>query len=222
VLGLYVPGDSLLHRARAGLKLALLALGLSIITLLATPAAVLVALAVAVALAAIARLPPATVLAQVRPLAWVLVIVGAAQVWLGGWRTATVVCGSLLVAVLGAALVTLTTRTQDLLDALVGALRPLRRLGVDPDRVALVLALVIRSVPVLARIVEEVHQARVARGAQRSMRAFAVPVVIRTVRYADRLGEALIARGADDPDVDDADVPDGRRQPRDLRQRPPG
>ena len=26
----------------------------------------------------------------------------------------------------------------------------------------------------------------------------AVPVVIRTVRYADRLGEALIARGADD------------------------
>ncbi len=198
MLGLYVPGESLLHRAPAGLKLALLAIGLSVTTLLGSPRSVLVALIVVFALAALARLRARTVLAQVRPLAAVLVLIGAAQVWLADWGTAWVVCGSLLVAVLGAALVTLTTRTEDLLDALVTVLRPLRRLGVDPDRVALVFALTIRAVPVLAGIVEDVREARAARGAQRSARAFAVPVVIRTVRYADRLGEALIARGADD------------------------
>jgi biotin transport system permease protein len=106
--------------------------------------------------------------------------------------------GGVLVAVAAAGLVTLTTRTEALLDALVAALRPLRRAGVDPERVALVLALAVRSVPVVAGIAGEVQQARAARGAERSLRAFAVPFVIRSLRHADRLGEALEARGVDD------------------------
>jgi biotin transport system permease protein len=113
-------------------------------------------------------------------------------------RTAVVVTGSLLLAVAAAGLVTLTTRTQDLLDAVVAALRPLRRVGVDPERVGLLLALTIRSVPVLVGLAGDVRDARRARGAERSVRAFAVPLVIRAVRHADRLGEALAARGVDD------------------------
>ena len=157
-----------------------------------------VALAVEMVAAAAARLPAAAVLAQLRPLWWLVVLVGAVQVWTAGWRAAVVVCGSIVVAVLGAGLVTLTTRTDDLIDTLVGALNPLRRWGIHPERVALVLTLAIRAVPVLTGIATEVQQARAARGAQRSVRAFAVPFVIRSVRYADRLGEALVARGVDD------------------------
>lgn len=198
MIGLYVPGDSLLHRAPAGAKLLLLALGLSAFTLFAGPWAVAVALAVEMVAAAAARLPAAAVLAQLRPLWWLVVLVGAVQVWTAGWRAAVVVCGSIVVAVLGAGLVTLTTRTDDLIDTLVRALNPLRRWGIHPERVALVLTLAIRAVPVLTGIATEVQQARAARGAQRSVRAFAVPFVIRSVRYADRLGEALVARGVDD------------------------
>jgi biotin transport system permease protein len=69
---------------------------------------------------------------------------------------------------------------------------------VDPERVALVLALAVRSVPVITELAAEVQQARAARGAERSLRAFAVPFVIRSLRHADRLGEALEARGVDD------------------------
>ena len=127
-----------------------------------------------------------------------LVPLAAFQTWLGGPATASRVAGGLLVAVAAAALVTLTTRTEALLDALVGVLRPLRPLGVDPDRVGLVLALAVRSVPVLAGLAAEVREARAARGAERSLRAFAVPFVIRALRHADRLGEALAARGVDD------------------------
>ncbi len=198
MIGLYVPGDSLLHRAPAGVKLVLLAVGLSMVTLFASPATVLVGLGVVMLLAGAAGVGGRAVLAQVRPLLWVLIALGAAQVWLAGWQAAVVMCSSILMAVLAAGLVTLTTRTQDLLDAVVGGLGPLRRVGVRPERVALLLALVIRTVPVLARIAGEVREARVARGAQRSARALAVPMVIRTVRHADRLGEALVARGADD------------------------
>lgn len=198
MIGLYVPGDSPLHRAPAGWKLALLAVALSTVTVLASPLTVLVGLIGVGLLAAVAGVGPRTVLAQARPLLWVLVALGGVQVVLAGWRTAVVVCGSILLAVLAASLVTATTRTEDLLDAVVAGLGWLRPVGVRPERVGLLLALVIRTVPVLARIAGEVREARIARGAQRSARALAVPMVIRTVRHADRLGEALVARGVDD------------------------
>jgi len=151
-----------------------------------------------VSVAALARLSPRMLLGQLRPVLWFAVFVGVAQVWLAGPREAAVAVGFLLVAVAAAALVTLTTRTQELLDALVTALGPLRRFGVDPDRVALLLALTVRSVAVLADLGREVREARRARGAERSARALAVPLAIRSLRYADRLGEALKARGVDD------------------------
>jgi biotin transport system permease protein len=198
VIGLYVPGTSVVHRARAGVKLALLVLFLGVLGFWRSPAVVAGGFAVVAAVAALARVGPRAVLRQVRPALFVVVVVAAAQVWLADVRTAVVVAGSLLLAVASAGLVTLTTRTEDLLDAVVRVLRPLRRVGVDPDRVGLVLALTIRTVPVLVSLGEEVRDARRARGAERSVRAFAVPLVIRAVRHADRLGEALAARGVDD------------------------
>jgi len=198
VIGLYVPGASVVHRARAGVKLALLVVFLGVLGFWRSPAVVAGGFAVVAAVAALARVGVRPVLRQVRPVLLVVVIVAAAQVWLADVRTAAVVAGSLLLAVAAAGVVTLTTRTEDLLDAVVRVLRPLRRVGVDPDRVGLVLALTVRTVPVLVTLGEEVRDARRARGAERSVRAFAVPLVIRAVRHADRLGEALAARGVDD------------------------
>ncbi len=198
MIGLYVPGDSLLHRTRAGVKLAGLLTALALVTAFASVPVVLGALAATIGLGRLSGLGWSVLGRQARPVAWVLVLVGAAQVWLAGTAAAVVVCGSILLAVLAAGLVTLTTRTEDLIEALVRALAPLRHVGIRPERVALLLALVIRTVPVLARIATEVREARAARGAQRSVRGYAVPMVIRTVRHADRMGEALIARGVDD------------------------
>lgn len=197
-IGSYLPGDSPVHRTPAGVKLALLAVGLLVLGVVRTPLTVAVGLAVTLAVGAAARLRPAVLWAQVRPVVLVALVVGALQVWLAGPVQAAVVVGWLVVAVLAAGLVTVTTPLADVLDAVVAATRPLRRVGVDPERVALVLALAVRSVPVVAGLARDVHEARSARGAGRSVRAFAVPLVIRTVRYADRLGEALAARGVDD------------------------
>jgi biotin transport system permease protein len=61
-----------------------------------------------------------------------------------------------------------------------------------------VLALTIRAVPVLTATFEQARDARRARGLERSARALLVPLVVRTVRHADQLGEALVARGVDD------------------------
>ena len=137
-------------------------------------------------------------LRQARPLVWILGAVAVFHVLATGWERAAGVVGVLLALVLLAALVTLTTRTADLVEVLVAWLRPLRLLRVDPERIGLLLALAIRSVPVVVGLAQEVRDAQRARGLTASPSAYAVPLVIRSLRHADELGEALAARGVDD------------------------
>jgi biotin transport system permease protein len=197
-LGLYHPGTSVLHRAPAGLKLlAMVAAGVGSV-FLGRPWQVAVALLAVSVGYAVARVPWRTALAQVRPLVWVAGVAAVFHVLVNGWERAFVVVGLLVALVLLAALVTLTTRTTDMVDAVVGAVRPLRRVGVDPDRVGLVIALGVRAVPVVVTLAGQVRDAQRARGLTSSARAFAVPLIVRSLRHADAMGEALAARGLDD------------------------
>jgi biotin transport system permease protein len=147
---------------------------------------------------AVARIPARTALAQLRPLVWVAGAAAVVHVLVTGWERAVVVLGVLAALVLLASLVTLTTRTTAMVDALVRLCGPLRHVGVDPERVGLVLALGVRSVPVVVGLAEEVREAQLARGLSASPRAFAVPLIVRSLRHADALGEALVARGVED------------------------
>jgi len=197
-LGLYVPGTSLVHRAPAGLKLVvMIAAGVASVFLRA-PWEVAAALVVVLLSYGVAGLPPRTVVRQVRPLLWVGLVTAGFHLVANGWERAVVVVGVLAVLLLLAALVTLTTRTTDLVDAVVTACRPLRVLRVDPERVGLMIALGIRCVPVVVGLAEDVRDAQRARGLTASPRAFAVPLIVRSLRHADALGEALAARGLDD------------------------
>ena len=54
------------------------------------------------------------------------------------------------------------------------------------------------SVPVVAGLAREVREAQIARAATHSVRAFAVPLLVRALRDADAIGDALAARGFDD------------------------
>jgi len=135
---------------------------------------------------------------QVRPLWWVLALLGVFHVVVSGWARAYEVIGALVGLVLLAALVTITTRTTALIDVVVRVCRPLAFVGVDPERIGLLLSLGIRSVPVVVGLAAEVREAQLARGLGMSPRAFAVPLVVRSLRHADALGEALAARGVDD------------------------
>jgi biotin transport system permease protein len=197
-LGLYVPGTSLLHRTPAGVKLlAMVAAGV-VSVFLDELWQVLVALGVVLVAYGVARLPLGVVARQLRPMLWLGAATAVFHVLVNGWQRAAVVVGVLAALVLLAALVTLTTRTTDLVDAVVAACRPLRVLRVDAERVGLMIALGIRCVPVVVGLAEEVRDAQRARGLTASPRAFAVPLIVRSLRHADALGEALMARGLDD------------------------
>ncbi len=197
-IGLYLPGTSVLHRAPAGAKLVALVLAGAASVFLDEVWQVVVALGVVTVGYGVAGIPLRTAVAQLRPLVWVAGVAAVFHVLVNGWERAVVVLGVIALLVLLAALVTLTTRTTDLVDALVAACRPLRRVGVDPERVGLLLALGIRCVPVVVGLAEQVREAQRARGLGASPRAFVVPLIVRSLRHADALGEALVARGVED------------------------
>ena len=194
----YQPGTSLLHRSGAGVKLLGLLVFSTLLVALQSPVVVLAGALLVATLYGIAGFGARTLVGQVWPLRWFVLFLVPFQWWTAGWRAVVVVVGTLVVAVVGAALVSLTTRVTDLLDVITRLLQPARRIGVDPDRVALLLALTIRAVPVIAATLQEARDARRARGLERSTRALVTPVVVRTIRHADRVGDALAARGIDD------------------------
>lgn len=197
-IGLYVPGTSVLHRIPAGAKLLLLVVLAGLSVLVTRPNEVAAALAVVVLLFVVTGLGWRRMLGQLRPVLWFAVPLFVFHTVVSGWARAVVVVGVILVLVLLAALVTLTTRVSALCDAVVRAAAPLRRVGVDPERLGLLVALGIRAVPVLVTIAQEVRDAGRARGASASPTAYVLPIVLRSLRHADRQAEALFARGLDD------------------------
>jgi len=197
MIGVFHPGTSIVHRAPALVKLGLLAAFVTVVALVGSLAWLAAASVLVLLLFVLARVPARLAVRQVVPILWVLAFAVPVQVVFGGWEAAAIMAVRLLIAVALAALYTLTTPVSATLDGMQALLRPFGR-WVDADRVGLALALTIRCVPLLADLVREVMEARRARGAEGSLLALAVPVIVRALRTAEHLGEALTARGFDD------------------------
>jgi biotin transport system permease protein len=198
LIGAYRPGTTLLHRIPAGPKLGLLALFGVATVVVPGPLGALALLAASLLLVLWVRVPVRTLLRSLRPLLLVIVVVTAFQVWQQGWSTAIHVVAGLLASVIAALVFTATTPIDSMLDAIVRGLGPFRRIGVNPERVALSFSLMIRAIPAIFEIATETRAAAKARGLERSPRALLVPLAIRTVAHAYETGAALHARGIGD------------------------
>jgi biotin transport system permease protein len=194
-LGLHQPGTSVLHRAPAAAKLVGLAATSLVVVLVHGPASALAALTVAIAAHAVARLAWHRTRRGLVGTAVVALVVGLYQTWARGWEVGVETAADLLALVLLAAVLTATTRADELLGALQRAARPLRHFGLAPETVALAISLMLRSVPVLVQSALDSRDAARARGLERSPRAVVVPAAVRMVGHARATGEALAARG---------------------------
>ena len=204
-MGLYSPTRSPLHRAPLGLKVVLL-LGVSGTVLVihewhATAGALL---GVVLLYGFGARASVRSLLRTIVPLLPILALLGTYQGFANGLVEAFIVDGNLLVCVLAARLLTLTTPGQVLLDGVVSAVTPLRVVGADPERFGLALAIMVRSIPYLMGSVLDIRDAARARGLERNPRAMITPAVVNAVAYAHQTGQALAARGIGDHYGDDA------------------
>ena len=196
-LGVYRPGTSLLHRLPVGPKLAALFLLSATIVAVRGIAAALVFLLVAVVTAALARLPLLALGRALRTILLLAVVIGAFQWWASGAERAVESLLDLVSLGLLALTLSVTTAVSDMLDAFVRWLGPLRRVGVDPDAVALAVGLAVQSLPATLTLALETRDAARARGL-RTPRAYLTPFVIRVVARAHETGAALHARGIGD------------------------
>jgi biotin transport system permease protein len=196
VLTLYRPGTGWVHRAPAGPKALVLLVVVLALSFLPSSYAAAIASGVAVLLGYLVTGIGLRELArQIISVRWVIVITFGAQLIFLETEPAVANTSRVFAALLIAGLLVLTTRIADLLDALERALRPFARVGVDAERVALILAVAITTVPVLVRIGAGVREAQKVRGAGAGLISFVIPFLVMSLKHADELGEALTARG---------------------------
>lgn len=191
----YRPGASIVHRMSAGPKLVLFA-ALALVSS-AYPHdgwSVTVSLVVVCTLYLVAGLPVRVLIAEIWRLRWLVLVLGTALWYFVSPLTAWISTSRVASLLLLAALLTITTRMGDLLAVLHRMLRPLHRLGVDADAVAMTISLTLTMIPVVAGFARAVREAQRARGVRPGLRT-TVPLMVRTLRHADEVGDALAARG---------------------------
>jgi biotin transport system permease protein len=196
VIQLYVPGASIVHRLGAGTKLAILAVAaLALSVAPPNTRAVAAALAGVSALYAHARLPWRVLIGEAWRLRWLVIVLGGVLLVFAGPLAAWTSTGRVIALVLLASLLTLTTRMGEVMDVLRRLLAPARRVGIDPESVTMTIALTVTMIPVVAGFAAQVREAQRARGVRSGLRGM-VPLMVRTLRHADEVGDALAARGA--------------------------
>jgi biotin transport system permease protein len=193
---LFIEGRGALHRAPAAAKLVVLVaagLGLFAVHRLDMLAA---AFAIAALLVASSGVGPGPVWRHLRGLLLILAMVAGFTCYFEGWPRAAEMLLRVGTLVALALAVTLTTRTTALIRVCEQALRPLERLGwVDAGRFALALALTLRFIPEIWRNYQDIREAQAARGLSRNALALAVPLLVRTLKRADEVADAIDARG---------------------------
>ncbi len=193
MIALYRQGTSVLHRSPAWLKLlALLLLAIVLVAIGGVPWASAVALVVVAALFVVAGFGFAEPFVQLWRVRWLILVMVVIQLWFVPLVTLTSNTLRVLAMVLAAALLSMTTSVEAMLDTLE---------RIMPQTLALLLSLTITSIPVLLGFVQELREAVSARGVP-SRRfdvtapvRFVVPLLVRSLRHADDLGDAIAARG---------------------------
>jgi biotin transport system permease protein len=196
MLTLTSPVETWAHRLPAGLKLAVLAGVTTVLFALHSPGPLTLACCAVLALyltggAGFARAG----LRLLKPLWPFVVIVGAWHLWTRDVTGGVVVILRMLAAVGLANFVTMTTRLSDMIAVFQWLARPFAVFGLSPRRLALAVALVIRFIPVMLDRLAQIGQSWQARSARRPRWRVVVPATLAALDDADRVAEALRARG---------------------------
>jgi energy-coupling factor transporter transmembrane protein EcfT len=221
-LGQYLPGDTVLHRLDPRVKI-LSVVALSLLIFAATLAEILLISLFLAAVAAAARMTPARALGALRPVAAFMAMIFLVHLFFTEGRPLLLlaplpvritqeglvrgmyVTWQFAALVMGAALLTLTTLPSGLVGGIERLLRPLSRVGIPSQDLAVMIAMALRFMPMLLEEYDRLRMAQMARGADfttgslalrtRAVAALAIPLLLSAFRRADELAVAMEARG---------------------------
>ena len=212
-LGQYIPTGSFLHRLDPRAKLFSLLVIISAIF----PSKGITALGVWAFLLCLAVKTSRTswriVLRSARPVMFLVAFTFVFNLIAASWSknftkgvyTAVFTSSRLLVLMMFAVLLPLTTAPLELADGLDGMLSPLGRVGFPAHECAMMIGMALRFIPLLMQETDKIIRAQVSRGARldqgnifQRVKAFVpvlIPLFIIIFRRADEIAEAMEARG---------------------------
>ena len=195
MLSLSLAGNSWAHKLRVGPKMAALAVVSVALFWVHSWAILCTALLLVLVLYTSVVRALRKGLWLMKPIFWIVGIIWIFHAFRGEYLAGGIVCLRLLVLVGLANFVTLTSRLSDMIDLFLWLLSPLERLGVRTGAIGLALGMVMRFTPVLIERTQQLTQSWRARGGKGTSWRLILPLFITVVDDADRVAEALRARG---------------------------
>lgn len=193
---LHVEGQSLLHRIPVKPKLiGLMVFGLALY-LVGQPLALTLALIATGSLYLSSGVGLSEGFRRLKPVLFTIAFLAVVNLLLLSPLEALVVTLRLVAILFLAAAVTASTTIADFMAAVTDLARPLERLGLlKASDLGLALGLVLRFVPEIAARYEALKEAHAARGIPVKLSRMLGPLIISTLKDADRIAEAIDARG---------------------------
>ena len=219
-LGQYFPGNSLLHRMDARVKIVLLFFYIVGIFLFDNNWCYLMNTMLALVLVGVSRISPRVVLKAIKPLWWILLLTFIIQlfsvpgevlmkVWIfdltyEGLEKGFFISLRLILLIGVSSLLMFTTSPLMLTDALEALFKPLKKVGFPAHELAMMMTIALRFIPTLIEETDKIMKAQQCRGTDFSSGSLIrrakmlvpilVPLFISAFRRADELAMAMEAR----------------------------
>ena len=222
IFGRYWAADSPVHKLDPRTKLFGVLISMVAIFAAQSYPALAVAAAFVVAFFALARIPFLQAVRSIAPLAFIVVITALLNLFFvqggtvyvdWGWmkissegiNAAVFLAIRLLLLLLSASLLTLSTTTLDITDAFESVLGPLRRFGFPAHEFSMILGIALRFLPQFVDELATIRAAQLSRGAKlvanpfargglQSLGSLMVPLFASAFRHAETLSAGMDAR----------------------------
>ena len=221
VIGQYVPGDSLLHKADPRTKLLCVIAFMVAVMLINTFIGYAVALAFVILAIIVSKIPVKMVLKSIRPLAFILIFTVILNVFFYRGETllwewwifhiyregiifAIQMMFRIIILVTGASMLTFTTTSMALTDGMEKLLSPLKIIKFPAAEIAMMMSIALRFIPTFSEETDRLMKAQSSRGANfdtghfmekiRSFIPIIIPLIISAFRRAEDLAVAMESR----------------------------
>lgn len=219
-IGQYFPGNSVIHKMDARMKIILTLLLIVSIFLCKNIVSLLAVVICTVLLVLISKISLKTVFKSIKPLALIIIITSLLNLFYGrgeplvqlgrlkitqnGIETAVFMAIRIITLVIISSLLTYTTSPTELTDALERLLKPLRLIKVDVHSIAMTMTIALRFIPTLIEEIEKIMAAQKSRGAEmdsgglihrvKALIPVIIPLFISSFRRAGELAYAMECR----------------------------
>lgn len=219
-IGQYFPGNSLLHKLDARMKIVLMLLLMISIFLCKSYFALGLAFLVTVVIVLVSKVSIKAILKGIKPILFIvafttllnlfygtgdpLVKLGVIKITANGINNAVFMALRIILLVIQGLMLTYTTTPTSLTDAMESLMKPLKLIKVDTHSIAMIMTIALRFIPTLFEEVDKIMSAQKSRGADidsggvlkraKAIVPVLIPLFVSSFRRADELSDAMECR----------------------------